>query len=42
MRPLYKVPKREGTVSVAANFVLHVGERMKRERRTRVAASCAA
>ena len=27
--PFYQVPHRPGVVSVAANFVLHVGERMK-------------
>ena len=27
--PLYKVPKTEGVVGLAANFVRHVAERMK-------------
>ncbi|RME05474.1 MAG: activator of (R)-2-hydroxyglutaryl-CoA dehydratase, partial [Deltaproteobacteria bacterium] len=30
-RPFYPVPHRKGVVGVAANFVLHVGERMARE-----------
>jgi predicted nucleotide-binding protein (sugar kinase/HSP70/actin superfamily) len=29
-RPLYTVPKQNGVVGVAANFVLHIGERMRR------------
>jgi predicted nucleotide-binding protein (sugar kinase/HSP70/actin superfamily) len=41
-RPLYRVPKCEGVVGVAANFVRHVGERMKKEGRTQVAVSSAA
>ncbi|MFB3813104.1 MAG: hypothetical protein ACE14L_03260 [Terriglobales bacterium] len=41
-RPLYKVPHYEGVVGVAANFVRHVGERMKKESHTRVALSSAA
>jgi predicted nucleotide-binding protein (sugar kinase/HSP70/actin superfamily) len=28
--PLYQVPRRHGVAGVAANFVLHVGQRMKR------------
>ncbi|MFB3915533.1 MAG: hypothetical protein ACE14M_02310 [Terriglobales bacterium] len=35
-RPMYKVPKCEGVVGVAANFVLHVGERIKCKSRARV------
>lgn len=30
-RPMYKVPHHKGVVGVAANFVLHIAERMKRE-----------
>jgi predicted nucleotide-binding protein (sugar kinase/HSP70/actin superfamily) len=41
-RPLYKVPKYDGVVGVAANFVRHVGERIEREGRARVAVSIAA
>ncbi len=33
---MYKVPHHEGVVSVAANFVQHVGDRMKRESHERV------
>ncbi len=36
-RPMYKVPHHEGVVGVAANFVRHVGERMRKERHARVA-----
>ncbi len=36
-RPMYKVPQTQGVVGVAANFVRHVGERMKKEGRARVA-----
>ncbi len=35
--PMYKVPHCEGVVGVAANFVKHVGERMKAESRKRTA-----
>jgi predicted nucleotide-binding protein (sugar kinase/HSP70/actin superfamily) len=31
-RPFYRVPRRLGVVSVAANFLLHVGRRMNRRR----------
>jgi predicted nucleotide-binding protein (sugar kinase/HSP70/actin superfamily) len=41
-RPMYKVPQREGVVGVAANFVQHVGERIKKEGHARVAVSFAA
>jgi predicted nucleotide-binding protein (sugar kinase/HSP70/actin superfamily) len=37
-QPMYNVPKREEVVGVAANFVLHVAERMKSEARTQVPA----
>jgi hypothetical protein len=30
-RPMYKVPHHKGVVGTAANFVLHIAERMKRE-----------
>jgi predicted nucleotide-binding protein (sugar kinase/HSP70/actin superfamily) len=30
-RPMYKVPHHKGTVSVAANFVRHIADRMKAE-----------
>ena len=37
-RPFYHVPHREGVTGTAAQFVLHVAERMKAEpRRLRVA-----
>jgi predicted nucleotide-binding protein (sugar kinase/HSP70/actin superfamily) len=36
-RPMYKYQRRKGVVGVAANFVLHAAERMKAERRARVA-----
>ncbi len=36
-RPLYKYGKHKGVIGVAANFVLHAAERMKAERRARVA-----
>ncbi len=35
--PMYPVPHREGVVGRAANFVLHVGERMAKESREAVA-----
>ncbi len=38
-RPMYKVPHQEGVVGVAANFVHHVGERMRKEGHARVAVS---
>jgi predicted nucleotide-binding protein (sugar kinase/HSP70/actin superfamily) len=44
-RPFYKVPHREGIAGTAANFILHVNHRMKRDvrlwrrERVRVAAS---
>jgi len=38
-RPFYKFGHRKGVVGVAANFVLHVAERMKAERREMVAAN---
>jgi predicted nucleotide-binding protein (sugar kinase/HSP70/actin superfamily) len=41
-RPMYKVPHQEGVVGVAANFVCHVGERIKKEGRARVALTPAA
>ena len=34
-RPFYRVPHREGVAGTAANFVLHVSERMDREGRFR-------
>jgi hypothetical protein len=37
LRPLYKYGHRKGFIGVAANFVLHAAERMKAERRARVA-----
>jgi hypothetical protein len=36
-QPLYKFGHRKGVVGVAANFALHVAERLKAERQTRVA-----
>jgi predicted nucleotide-binding protein (sugar kinase/HSP70/actin superfamily) len=36
-RPMYKFGHRKGVVGVAANFVLHAAERMKAERRAKVA-----
>lgn len=36
-RPFYKVPKSDDVVSVAANFVQHVAEQMKKESREQVA-----
>jgi predicted nucleotide-binding protein (sugar kinase/HSP70/actin superfamily) len=36
-RPMYRVPHHDGVVGVAANFVMHVAERMKREARETVA-----
>jgi predicted nucleotide-binding protein (sugar kinase/HSP70/actin superfamily) len=41
-RPLYHVPKCEGVVGMAANFVRHVGERMKKAGRERIAIASAA
>jgi len=37
-RPFYRVPHREGVAGTAAQFVLHVNDRMKKERRFRIAA----
>jgi len=31
-RPMYRVPHTKGVVGQAANFVLHIGERMKAEK----------
>ena len=31
-RPMYRVPHTKGVVGQAANFVLHIGERMKPEK----------
>jgi predicted nucleotide-binding protein (sugar kinase/HSP70/actin superfamily) len=36
-RPMYKFGHRKGVVGVAANFILHAAERMKAERRAKVA-----
>ena len=36
-QPMYKYGHQKGVVGVAANFVLHVAERMKTERREMVA-----
>lgn len=36
-RPLYKFGHRKGAIGTAANFVLHAAERMKAERREKVA-----
>ncbi|MBV8069977.1 MAG: hypothetical protein JO270_08745 [Acidobacteriaceae bacterium] len=38
-RPFYKVPHQEGVAGTAAQFVLHVNDRMNKNRRTRVAAA---
>jgi predicted nucleotide-binding protein (sugar kinase/HSP70/actin superfamily) len=38
-RPMYHVPKSEGVVGVGANFIRHVGQRMKKAKRERVAAA---
>jgi hypothetical protein len=37
-KPFYKVPHRKGITGTAANFVLHVSDRMKRRRRSSVTA----
>jgi hypothetical protein len=31
-RPMYQVPHTKGVVGQAANFVMHIAERMKTER----------
>jgi predicted nucleotide-binding protein (sugar kinase/HSP70/actin superfamily) len=36
-RPMYQVPQSQGVVGVGANFVRHVGQRMKKTKRERVA-----
>ena len=36
-QPMYKYGHRKGVIGVGANFVLHAAERMKAERRARVA-----
>jgi hypothetical protein len=30
-RPMYKVPKREGVIGVAANMVYHIADRRKQQ-----------
>jgi predicted nucleotide-binding protein (sugar kinase/HSP70/actin superfamily) len=37
-KPFYKVPHRQGVAGTAAQFVLHVNDRMNKDRRVRVAA----
>jgi predicted nucleotide-binding protein (sugar kinase/HSP70/actin superfamily) len=32
-RPMYRVPQTKGVIGIAANFVLHIAERMRREGR---------
>jgi hypothetical protein len=38
-RPFYRVPHRPGIAGTATQFLLHVNDRMNKERRVRVAAA---